>query len=74
MDGRLWRSFQNMNEEQTEAGPGQPGMVRRLFVTHQLEDPAVNRELDEAWRKVHQVIRAGASPGGNTTTTSRCAT
>ena len=51
-----------MNEEQTEAGPRQPGTVRKLFVAHRLEDPTVNRELDEAWRKVHQVIPRWSKP------------
>ena len=61
MDG-CGGSFQNMNEEQAKAGPGQPGTVKRLFVAHRLEHPAVNRELDEAWRKVHQVIPRWSKP------------
>ena len=51
-----------MNEEQTEANHRQPGGVKRLFVAHRLEHPAVNRELDEAWRKVHQVIPRWSKP------------
>ena len=59
-----------MNEEQTEeqaeeqakAIPGRPGTVKRLFVAHRLEHPAVNRELDEAWRKVHQIIPRWSKP------------
>ena len=37
-----------MNEEQTEASHGEPEVVKRLFVAHRLENPAIRRELDEA--------------------------
>ena len=30
-----------MNEEQTEASHRQPGVVKRLFVAHRLENPAI---------------------------------
>ena len=45
---------------------GSPERFRRLFVAHRLENPAVNQELDEAWRKVHQVIPRWSKPRGNT--------
>ena len=51
-----------MNEEETEAIPGQPGTLKRLFVAHRLEYPAVRRELDEAWMKLHEIIPGWSKP------------
>ena len=51
-----------MNEEETEGLPGQPGTLKKLFVAHRLENPAVRRELDKAWRKVREVIPRWSKP------------
>ena len=45
-----------MNEEQMETNHRQPGGVKRLFVAHRLENPAIKRELDGAWRKVYEAL------------------
>ena len=51
-----------MNEEKTEAIHSQPGVVKRLFVAHRLENPAIRQELDQAWRKVSEAIPDWSKP------------
>ena len=51
-----------MNEEETEAIRRQPGTVKKLFVAHRLENPGVRRELDKAWRQVHEIIPGWSKP------------
>ena len=51
-----------MNEEQTEASHGEPEVVKRLFVAHRLENPAIKRELDGAWRKVYETLPGWSKP------------
>ena len=51
-----------MNEEQTETSHRQPGGIKRLFVAHRLENPAIRQELDEIWKKISEALPGWSKP------------